>query len=172
MRLLVTITLLCFLHVPLSLLLNRLQLRVVPARKTAPAQGTILRSSLASTGILALCGYFLFPGSAADRLFPLLYLLVLLACCALVFVSVMCVSESGRRFYLMNLIDRGAAVDREGLRACYTREHMLSIRLQRLCAWGVLKYKDKRYYLVRPSAYLYSAFFHLWGRLLGFKWFG
>ena len=90
---------------------------------------------------------------------------------ALVYISILCVSESGRRFYLMHLIEQSGGMSLAALRKAYGQEHMLGVRLDRLTTWKLIRETDSRYRLVRIAPYLYSRFFHLWGRLLGIRWF-
>jgi hypothetical protein len=163
--------LLVVLDLPLTILVNRLQLRLLPARQELPGQGTIVRSSLFVFFILSLAGASVLGATGAEKGLWLVYLSVVLLCEMLVFVSVMCVSESGRRFYFMSLIEKAGILNREDLQEAYGKKHMLSIRIERLSKWGVLQEIPSGYVLKRRVAYYYSLFFQLWGRLLGFDWF-
>lgn len=153
----------------LSLLLSRMLLAVFPWRRDHPAQGTFTLAAVLAwaVGLVLVCG--LLEGPVAERLWWLAYLGALLGAAAVVMISVLCVSESGRRFYLLHLIESGVASLPE-LRARYGHDHMLEARLERLLRWRVLRESAGRYYLVKWTAYAYSRFFHLWGRLLGFQW--
>jgi hypothetical protein len=159
------------LYIPVTLSLNRLQLRVRPAARNRPGQGPVLLSGLASLAACLAAGAVLLGDSSAEKLLWTGYLGLLLACALLVFLSVMCVSESGRRFYLMHLVDRHPGMRPGALKAAYGRDHMLDVRLERLCSWKVLQRHGDRYFLAKHSAYLAARFFELWGRLLGFRWF-
>ena len=152
-----------------TLLFSRLLLWIFPWRRDHPAQGTFTLAALLALGLALASAYGLSEGPLADRLGWLAYLAVLLGSAALVMISVLCVSESGRRFYLLHLIDSGVGSLTE-LRARYGHEHMMEARLERLLKWRVLRESVGRLQMVKWTAYAYSRFFHLWGRLLGFHW--
>ena len=166
-----TFLVLLLLYLPVTVLINRLRLSVSPRRREAPAQGTVTSSALLALCLFLVAGGFLIGDDPGSRIFWLAYLTLVLGSVMLIYVSVMCVSESGRRFYLMHLIEKAGGIRMETLRAAYGREHMLELRLHRLCLWNVLRKVDSRYILVRKSAYLYSLFFYVLGRILGFRWF-
>lgn len=166
-----TALLLAAAHVPLSLLLNRLTLKLRPQKRDLPAQGTFFKSALLALLLLgSLCPFLLGEGPR-ERFLWSLYVVVLLGCQCLVFISVMCVSESGRRFFLLVRIAANPGVGLEALKASYRGDDMLTIRRERLVHWGVMEARAGRLVLKKRSAYLYSLFFYLWGRLLGFRWF-
>jgi glucose-1-phosphate cytidylyltransferase len=48
---------------------------------------------------------------------------------------------------------------------------MIDVRLGRKITWGVVEETNGRLFLKKKSFYLYSAFFHAWARLLGYRWF-
>ncbi|NBD39206.1 MAG: hypothetical protein GVY10_11620 [Verrucomicrobia bacterium] len=149
---------------------TRLQLGLRPALREKPGQGVFTRSAAAGFGVLFLIGLWL---TGPDPSLPerAAHLGLLLGCEALVLVSLFCVSESGRRFYLMSLIDRERELRLSSLKDHYGRREMLNRRLDRLTTWHVLARKDQRWFLRRQSAWWYSLFFYGWGRLLGYKWF-
>lgn len=153
----------------LALLLSRVLLRVSRWRRDHPAQGTFTRAAVLAMVILLAASFGLFEGPLAERLLWLAYLAGLLGPMAVVMISVLCVSESGRRFYLLHLIDSGVESLAE-LRERYGHEHMVEARLERLLKWRVLRQEAGRVWMEKGTAYAYSMFFHLWGRLLGFHW--
>lgn len=161
---------LALLYFPLTVLLNRLQLVFFPKRKSLPAQGTIARSAILALVLLLLASGLLLGVTLQEKLLWTAYSATVLGCFLLLYISVMCVSESGRRFYFMVLVEKSDGSTRSALQAAYGREHMLAVRLQRLVTWGVLQENGRNYILRRRSAYWYSRFFQLWGRLLGFDW--
>jgi len=158
------------LYLPVTVLVNRLQLLVLPQKRDLPAQGTILRSALITLVLFMALGAWTTGDAIGEKLLWLSYLGLTLGCGLLVYVSIMCVSESGRRFYLMDLVQQTPGISLEELKNRYGRDHMLSIRLQRLCTWKVLNSNGSVYRLSKISAYLYSRAFQLWGQLLGFTW--
>jgi small-conductance mechanosensitive channel len=162
---------LLFLYIPATLLVNRLILFARPSRRHLPAQGTIAASACAALVLVALAGGVLLGSSLSEKIVWMGYLLILLGCGALIYVSVMCVSESGRRFYLMSLIEKSSGMTSNELQNIYGKDHMLTVRLERLCAWGVLVKSGDGYQLKKVSAFYYSRIFYLWGILLGFSWF-
>lgn len=166
-----TVFLLLGIYFPVTLLINRLYLLVFPARRDAPGQGSITASAILSLFMALLFGLSCLGDSLPDKVIWFFYLAVVVGSMAMVYVSVLCVSESGRRFYLMHLIADSGGIQREDLRRAYTSTHMMDIRLQRLTTWKVLEKNGSRYRLRRKTAWLYSSFFHWWGRLLGFTWF-
>jgi hypothetical protein len=147
----------------------RLLLRISPWRREHPAQGTVTLAAVAALILDLMLVPVLFPGTLVERTLWIIYMGMLLSAMALVWISLTCVSESGRRFYLLHLIDTGMRSIRQ-LRACYGQKEMLTIRIERLLKWQVIVERDGRYYLRRYTAYLYARFFHLWGELLGFRW--
>jgi hypothetical protein len=156
---------------PLAIIINRIQLYLWQERRNLPGQGTITRSALSAMMILLVTGGGVLGTSTGEKAIWLLFLVGVLGSALMVYISVMCVSESGRRFYFMILIEKQGKIPMQDLQDAYGREHMLSMRLQRLTAWGVLKEEGGSYRLEKPSAYLYSRFFQLWGNLIGFHWF-
>jgi hypothetical protein len=163
--------LLTALYFPVTLLVNRALLAVFPQLRQGPAQGIIAMASLLSFLAFVAAGAWILGKGPAGIVVWAVYLAIVIGCMALVYVSTLCVSESGRRFYLMHLIEQSGGMPLEALRKAYTRDHMLSIRIDRLMAWKILEKSDSHYRLVRISPYLYSRCFHIWGRLLGIKWF-
>lgn len=149
---------------------TRLQLAMIPAWREQPGQGVFTRSAAAGFVVLMLLGLWL-TGPEPSHAERAAHLGLLLGCEALVLVSLFCVSESGRRFYLMSLIDRERELRLSSLKDRYGRREMLDRRLDRLTAWNVLARKNQRWFLRRRSAWWYSLFFFGWGRLLGYKWF-
>jgi len=170
MRELIAVLILTGLYFPLTVGVNRLQVTVFPYKKILPAQGTFLVSGVLGLLVCLLAGLIVIGGSLSEKLLWSVYLAAILGCALLVFMSIMCVSESGRRFFLMDLIDKRSGLTLEALKASYGRQHMLAVRLERLCIWNVVHKRGDRYFLVRRTAYLASVFFLLWGRLLGFHW--
>ena len=164
------LALLLLLFFPLTVLLSRLQLSVFPAWKSLPAQGTVTRSAFGACVLLLIPAWCLLGDSLGGRTIWLLYTGIILFCFLLLYVSVMCVSESGRRFYFMVLIEKAGGATRQEFQAAYGKTHMLAVRLERLLSWGVLHKSGQVYRLQRRSAYWYSRFFELWGKLLGFNW--
>ncbi|MEX0325473.1 MAG: hypothetical protein AB3N33_05235 [Puniceicoccaceae bacterium] len=168
----VQLLIILLLYFPVTVLINRLQLTLFPVRKSLPAQGTIARSAIFALVLLLVFGGLVLGQSMAAKVLWLFYTFIILGCLLLLYISVMCVSESGRRFYFMLLVEQADdGITREELQAAYGKQHMLSVRLERLCTWGVFVKSGSSYVLRRQTAYWYSRFFHLWGSLLGFKWF-
>ncbi|MEX0332235.1 MAG: hypothetical protein AB3N64_12510 [Puniceicoccaceae bacterium] len=167
----IQLLLILLLYFPLTVGLNRLQLKLFPERKSLPGQGTIARSAFFALLLLLVVAGFLLGDSASEKALWLVYSVITLVCLLLLYISVMCVSESGRRFYFMLLVEQAGSISRKELQAAYGKQHMLSVRLERLSTWGVVAKSGSSYFLRRRSAYWYSQFFHLWGSLLGFKWF-
>lgn len=164
-------TLACLGFVPLCLLLNRLWLRLQPHLRGQPAQGTIARSGLLALELVMGCASLLWPPLNVAASVDLLYLGLILLCQFMVYLPVLCVSESGRRFFLMAMIASQPGLPVADLASRYGRDQMLAVRLERLVHWGALTRRGDRYYLRKPGAWLLSQFFFAWGRLLGFRWF-
>jgi hypothetical protein len=168
---LITAFLITFAFIPVAILVNRLQLILWPSKKVQPGQGTIARSAFLAMLLLLSGGAFVLGDSVASKGMWLLFLVIILGSALMVYVSIMCVSESGRRFYFMALIEKAGGLSQDELQAAYGKEHMLTIRLQRLVSWGVLNFDSSSYRLLSPLAYAYSRLFQVWGRLIGFHWF-
>lgn len=167
----VLLLLVLLLYFPLTILINRIQLSLFPRRKSLPAQGTIARSAVLALVLLLPLNCLLLGNSLSEKFLWLAYSAIILGCLMLLYISVMCVSESGRRFYFMVLIEKAGSTSMETLQAAYGREHMLAVRLDRLTTWGVFRKSGDAYFLQRRPAYWYSRFFQIWGRVLGFDWF-
>ncbi len=154
----------------LAALGTRAQLHLFPRLRNHPGQGIFTRSAAAGFGLLFLLG-LLWTGPEPALSARATHLAVILGCEALVLISLFCVSESGRRFYLISLIDREENPRLSSLKVHYGRRQMLERRLERLRAWNVLRETGGQWVLQRRGAWLYSFFFYAWGRLLGYKWF-
>lgn len=153
----------------LTIGITRLLLMIFPWRRQHPAQGTFAIAAVCSL-IMLLCPIpFMVAGTLFEKVLWGVYTGTILGAMAAILISILCVSESGRRFYLLHMIESGVASLAE-LRSRYGHQHMVGLRLERLLKWGVVEERDGRYRMVRWSAYVYAKFFHLWGRLLGFHW--
>jgi hypothetical protein len=152
----------------LALLASRVLVVIFPRRRDQPGQGTFtLAALMASLAFVITSIVFFHP---IWEWLPFHALLA--ACLSALFISTLCVSESGRRFFLMTLIESKAAVTRSDLARRYGRDQMLELRLERLVQWDVL-HKDaqtQRYQLRKLSAWLYSMIFALWARMLKINW--
>jgi hypothetical protein len=162
-----TVLVLTLLFLPALLLAHRLFYRFFPQKKQLPAQGPAIQCILFILILSQLTQLTIDDFSLEKALFLLLFQ----GSIGAVYYAFFCVSESGRRFYLMDLIDSGKALDRGSLAKQFGKEHLLSVRVERLKQWHVIVEKESRYRLCKKSAYYYSLFFYLWGRFLGFKWF-
>lgn len=148
---------------------TRLLLMIFPWRRQHPAQGTFGIAAVCSLIMLLCLISFVVGGTLFEKVLWVVYAGANLGAMAAILISILCVSESGRRFYLLHMIESGVASLAE-LRSRYGHQHMVALRLERLLKWGVVEERDGRYRVVRWSAYVYAKFFHLWGRLLGFHW--
>jgi hypothetical protein len=88
------------------------------------------------------------------------------------YFTFLCVSESGRRYYLLRILNESTeGLSKTQLHQLYGKQYMIDIRLTRLLAWGVVEQIGERLVLRKKSFYVYSMFFYAWARLLGYRWF-
>ncbi len=156
--------------VPAAIVLQRFWLRAHPVRADLPAQGSAARCTLVSCLALWLAGSIGGFSWGFPALLPIFHG-IFLGAQGLVYIAVFCVSESGRRYYLLEQLDRQPGITPEALAATYPDRDILERRLARLLAWGVISRRDDRCRLQKRSSYYYSLFFRLWGKCLGFTWF-
>jgi hypothetical protein len=81
-----------------------------------------------------------------------------------------CVTESGRRYHLCDLVDAQPGLQKEKLMQTYGSGYMVNIRLRRLAGWGVVYEQNGRFFLKKGWMYRAALLFYTWSRLLGFRW--
>ena len=158
-------------YLPLVFLLHAAWYRLDPALQKAPAQGPAIKA-------VAICALAVFGILAAvlprddERISHLLFAALGVASLGTFYFTFLCVSESGRRYFLLTLLARSEhPLSQDELAALYGKDYMIDVRLGRMIAWGVVEETNGRLFLKKRSFYLYSAFFHAWARLLGYRWF-
>ena len=80
-----------------------------------------------------------------------------------------CNSETGRRYYLMNLLVGQSRAENE-LRELYGRDYIIRMRLERLLHWRMIREESGRLRLVRKNSLLFSKLHRAWARFLRFDW--
>ena len=159
------------LYLPTVLLLHAAWYRLNPALKDMPAQGPAIKVVAFGALTLLIVLAFVLDGDS-EWLSHLLFACIGLASLATFYFSFLCVSESGRRYFLLTLLARSdRPLSREQLAARYGKDYMIDVRLARMIAWGVVDESNGRLFLRKRSFFIYSAFFHTWARLLGYRWF-
>jgi hypothetical protein len=158
-------------YLPLVLVLHAAWYRINPALQKVPAQGPAIQ--VVAAVAVAVVGFLgLVLPQDEEWISHLLFAAFGLASLATFYFSFLCVSESGRRYFLLTLLARSDHdLSRDELAAMYGKDYMIEVRLGRLLAWGVVSEVDGRLFLRKRAFYIYSAFFHGWARLLGYRWF-
>jgi hypothetical protein len=159
------------LYLPLVLLFHLVWYRLAPELKDAPAQGPAIKVVGAGAGIVFGALALLLPFDA-EYFSHLLFAIFGIVSLATFYFTFLCVSESGRRYYLLTLLARTPTpLSRDELASLYGKDYMIEVRLGRLLTWGVVSELDGNVTLKKYSFYLYSAFFYGWACLLGYRWF-
>jgi hypothetical protein len=157
-------------YLPMVLALHAGWYRMNPKLKEGPAQGPAIQCvGLAAAAILAVLALVLPPDG--EWLSHLIFAGLALASLGTFYFSFLCVSESGRRYYLLVLLaNSGAGLSKDELARLYGKDYMIDVRLSRLLAWGVVEEAQGKLILRKWSFYAYSSFFCAWARLLGYRW--
>ena len=100
------------------------------------------------------------------------YLGLCLLCLAYCYWSLICLSESGRRYRIAHLVHSGKARTVKEILGVYDRDAIVRERLARLVQWNELYMQDGRYYSRNGRMYRASSIVYAWARLLGFDWLG
>lgn len=159
------------LYLPLVFLLHAATYRLQPEKRSVPAQGPAIKA----VGFAALMAVatlsFILPRDG-EFFSHLLFAAIVIASLGTFYFSFLCVSESGRRYFLLTLLARSERpLSKEELAALYGKDYMIDVRLGRMITWGVIDDTSGRLFLKKQSFYIYSTFFHLWAQLLGYQWF-
>lgn len=85
--------------------------------------------------------------------------------------SLICLSESGRRYRIVFMVDSRQAATIGDLEKLYGREAIVGERLIRLEDWAEIRRQDNRFFCTRGLLYKASLIVYGWARLLGFRWF-
>jgi len=166
------ITLLCLaLYMPLVLILHATWYRVNPKLKEGPAQGPAVQCvGISAIAILVVLALVLQRDD--EWLSHLAFAAIALASLATFYFTFLCVSESGRRYYLLRLVNQSrTGLTNDELATLYGKDYMIDVRLSRLLTWVVVEEKDGTLVLRKWSFYVYSSVFYFWARLLGYRWF-
>jgi len=156
---------------PAVALLHRLgQARVERrAKRTLPTQGIALEAVLLALLVMLLgLGWSWWQGniSAAWTVWAAMVVFGLGYC----YWLLVCLTESGRRYMIAELIDRNPGLTPAEIVARYNRFQIIAARLERLEYWGTLMREGDRY-RARPSLMLLaSSLVRFWAWVLGFAW--
>jgi hypothetical protein len=157
-------------YLPVVFVLHAVWLRLRPALKTAPAQAVAFQAAFGMVGVFLFgIGWTLRddPECASHLLFAFLGLGFLGG----FYFLFICLSESGRRYFLLTLLARAESpLSKQELADRYGKDYIIEIRLNRLLAWGTIEEANGRLYMKKWSFYLYCSFFHKWAQLLGYRW--
>jgi hypothetical protein len=99
------------------------------------------------------------------------YLAVCLLCVAYCYWSLICLSESGRRYRIAHMVLTGEAEHADDILRIYNSHVIIRARLDRLVQWGEVEINQNRYVCRRGRVYWASVAVRSWARLLGFRWF-
>jgi hypothetical protein len=166
------VTVICLaVYLPIVFALHAAWYRMDPSLQKSPAQGPAIKVvGFGAILIVALLAVLL-PRDA-EWLPHMLFSGLGIASLGTFYFTFLCVSESGRRYFLLTLLARSEKpLSRDELAARYGKDYMIEVRLGRLITWGVVEESNGRLFLKKQSFYIYSAFFHLWAQLLGYRWF-
>ena len=155
---------------PMAVLGHRRMLQKHPEWIKEPAQGVAFRHAVIAAGVLWVVGSA-GAGLWGFTVWVVVYHAIFLGAQVAVYLAFFCVSESGRRYYLLVCLHREPGLTESELAERYPNEGILARRLERLLAWGVVRRVDAGYLLVKRSSYHSARFFYIWGRILGFRWF-
>lgn len=159
------------LYLPVVLVSHALWYRRAPELQTHPAQGPAIKVVGGGAALVFAVLAVALP-KEAEYLSHLLFACASLVALGTFYFTFLCVSESGRRYYLLTLLARTPKpLSRDELAALYGKDYMIDVRLGRLLTWGVVTESNDQIVLQKRSFYLYSSFFYGWALLLGYKWF-
>lgn len=166
------VTVLCLAaYLPIVFALHAAWYRLQPSLQSLPAQGPAIKV-VGAGAILIISALALILPRDAEWIPHILFSGLGIASLGTFYFTFLCVSESGRRYFLLTLLARSEKpMSREELAAQYGKDYMIEVRLGRLITWGVVEESNGRLFLRKQSFYVYSAFFHLWAQLLGYRWF-
>lgn len=99
------------------------------------------------------------------------YIVICLACFGYCYWSLICLSESGRRYRIVFLVDSGQAQTRADLAKLYGREAIVTERVKRLEQWKEVTRRNGSIVCTRGRLYKASLVLYTWARFLGFRWF-
>lgn len=158
-------------YLPVVLGMHAIWYRVQPNLRDSPAQGPAIKVVGAGAVLISLTLVLALPRDG-EFLSHLLFAAIGLVSLATFYFTFLCVSESGRRYFLLTLLNRTQTpLSRDGLADLYGKDYMIDIRLGRLLTWGVVSEAEGKIVLQKQSFYLYSSFFYVWARILGYQWF-
>jgi hypothetical protein len=166
------ITLVCLtLYLPLVLFVHAAWYRVAPELKQGHAQGPAIKvTGFVAVAMLVVLAVLL-PRDG-EWLSHLAFAVLALASLVTFYFTFFCISESGRRYYMVALLaGNPPGLTREALAQHYGKDYMVDVRLARLLSWGVIQESQGKLILRKWSFYGYSAFCYYWARLLRFNWF-
>ena len=139
------------------------------ARSNAAPQGRALRIVVIQLLLFAAVGSW-----GARRYAPLAsmpYVGICLACFGYCYWSLICLSESGRRYQIVFLVASGRARNIGDLRTVYSSAIVVQQRLLRLEQWAEVIRTDGRVVCAGGPLFRVSQMVYLWARLLRFHWF-
>lgn len=158
-------------YLPAVFLLHIAWYRWNPGLKSLPAQGPAAKVVAVASVIVLGCVGALIPRDN-EWLSHLVFAALALVSLATFYFTFLCVSESGRRYYLLSVLQKsGTGLSRQDLLRIYGKEYMIEIRLARLVAWRVVERMNDRLILRKKTFYISSMCFYLWARMLDYRWF-
>ena len=142
--------------------------RLVPS--TAAPQGRALLTALLHVVLfLGVASIAVWRAGASLAWLP--YLAICLLCLAYCYWSLICLSESGRRYRIAQMVSSGEAENADQVLKIYNSRVIIRERLDRLVQWGEVDIDQNRYVCRRGRLFWASVAVHSWARLLGFRWF-
>jgi len=140
------------------------------ARSTVAPQGRALLVVGSNLGIFAAVS-----SRAVIRLGGSLawiwYIAICLLCVGYCYWSLICLSESGRRYHIVQLVNNGSARRFQDLARLYGCNTIVDERLKRLEQWSEIIRRNDRIFCTRGRLYKASIIVYAWARVLGFRWF-
>jgi hypothetical protein len=144
------------------------------ASRSCPSLRDVYRRHRAALGSV-LAVMILFTAAAwaasppADSFAVAVYMVLAMSALGHAYFLMFCNSETGRRYYLMNLLAAQPRTENE-LRALYDRDYIIRMRVERLLHWQMIQEESGRLRLIRKNSLLFSKLHRAWARLLRFEW--
>lgn len=81
-----------------------------------------------------------------------------------------CVTESGRRYYLVKLLMQYQRLTKEDFIRLYGHDYIIQMRLERIIAWGIVDENNEVITVRKGGLYWITRCIYWWSKLLGFSW--
>jgi hypothetical protein len=159
------------LFLPLVVVLHRIGQKKAERRAghVVPTQGIALKAVLLAIFVMLSVIGFICWGTGLALAWGLWAGIVLggLAYC---YWSLICLTESGRRYMIVELVAANPGITAMQIVNQYNRKQIIAVRLDRLEHWGTLRRDGNRYKPRATFMLTASGLVQRWASLLGFEW--